>query len=219
MSLPLKPDLPPGSTQYAMNLEIANFAAERLVMGQKVEAAKLQVRADNQGYVLRGDVKINGIPALLDYRKDRATRPRRKSASRPRSMRPARTRLGFDLAGSVSGPGAGQDQRPRSAGEGGDSRYSVEADLTQARIDRLLPGWIKPAGRPARMSFIMTTTAAFDAGSTISSIEGPGMLVKGTRRDRRRRRDPVLRTCRTSISPTATRRRCGPSAGPTARCA
>ncbi len=41
--------------------------------------------------------------------------------------------------------------------DGGDSRYSVEADLTQARIDRLLPGWVKPAGRQARMSFVMTS--------------------------------------------------------------
>ena len=61
MSMPLKPDLPAGSAKYAMNLEVNNFSAERLVMGQKVEAAALRVRADNQGYVLRGDVNEFGV--------------------------------------------------------------------------------------------------------------------------------------------------------------
>ena len=74
-----------------MNLDVTNFSAERLVMGQKVEAAALRVRADNQGYVLRGDVKINGIPALLEYqqaaRPGRRGGPRRGHARRGRAAR------------------------------------------------------------------------------------------------------------------------------------
>ena len=42
-------------------------------MGHKVEAAALKVNANNQGYWIRGDVKINSIPANLDYRKPRDT--------------------------------------------------------------------------------------------------------------------------------------------------
>jgi uncharacterized protein YhdP len=103
MSMPLKPDLPPGSAQYAMNLEIANFAADRLVMGQKVEAAALRARADNEGYALRGDVKINGIPALLEYRKqrDQSEAEVRVAATLDEA---GRARLGFNLAGYVNGP-------------------------------------------------------------------------------------------------------------------
>ncbi len=67
----LREDLPPGSAQYAINLDVSNFSAERLVMNQKVEAALLRVRADSKGYAIRGDVKVNGIPAVLDYRKAR----------------------------------------------------------------------------------------------------------------------------------------------------
>ena len=97
-----------------MNLDVTNFAAERLVMGQKVEAAALRVRADNQGYCIRGDVKINGIPALLEYRK-----PRDQSEAEVRVAatldEAARARLGFDLGGYVSGPVPVQDQRPRAA--------------------------------------------------------------------------------------------------------
>ena len=52
-------------------MDVTNFAAERIVMGHKVEAAALKVNANNQGYWISGDVKINSIPANLDYRKPR----------------------------------------------------------------------------------------------------------------------------------------------------
>ena len=177
MSMPLKPDLPAGSAQYAMNLEVNNFSAERLVMGQKVEAPALRVRADNQGYVLRGDVKINGIPALLEYKKsrDQSEAEVRVAATLDEA---ARARLGFDFGGYVTGPMPVRING-RVPIEAGDSRYSVEADLTQARIDRLLPGWIKPAGRQARMSFIMTSRPQFMRLDDLL-IEGPGLLVKGS---------------------------------------
>ncbi len=107
MTMPLKPDLPAGSAQYAMNLEVNNFSAERLVMGQKVESPALRVRADNQGYVLRGDVKINGIPALLEYRKqrDQAEAEVRVAATVDDA---GRSRLGFDLWRICQRPGAGR---------------------------------------------------------------------------------------------------------------
>ena len=177
MTMPLKPDLPAGSAQYAMNLDVVNFSAERLVMGQKVEAPALRVRADNQGYVLRGDVKINGIPALLEYRKqrDQAEAEVRVAATLDEA---GRTRLGFDLSGYVSGP-VPVRINGRVPLEAGESRYSVEADLTQARIDRLLPGWVKPAGRQARMSFIMTSKPQSMRLDDLA-IEGPGVLVKGS---------------------------------------
>src|SRR5260370_8477690 len=72
LALPLKEDLAPGSSLYTINMDVANFAAERMVMGQKVEAALLKVSANNLGHWIRGDVKINGVPSVLDYRKPRA---------------------------------------------------------------------------------------------------------------------------------------------------
>jgi hypothetical protein len=160
-----------------MNLEVNNFSAERLVMGQKVEAPALRVRADNQGYVLRGDVKINGVPALLEYKKlrDQSEAEVRVAATLDES---GRARLGFDLAGMVSGPMPVRING-RIPLEEGASRYSVEADLTQARIDKLLPGWTKPAGRQARMSFMMTSRPQSMRLDELS-IEGPGLQVKGS---------------------------------------
>lgn len=38
LAMPLKPDLPPGSTNYAVTVDATNFSAEHMIMGQKVEA-------------------------------------------------------------------------------------------------------------------------------------------------------------------------------------
>src|SRR5580704_4383631 len=43
VGLPLKEDLPPGSSTYAVNMDVANFSAEHMVMGQKVEASTMHV--------------------------------------------------------------------------------------------------------------------------------------------------------------------------------
>ncbi len=36
-----------------------------------------------------------------------------------------------------------------------EGRFNVEGDLTAAKIDNLLPGWVKPSGKPARLAFTM----------------------------------------------------------------
>ncbi len=177
LGMPLRADLPPGSTQYLINLEVANFAAEKLVMGQKVEATNLKVTANNQGYYIRGDVKLNGVPAALDYRKPRgdADAEIRVQATLDDA---GRKKLGFDVASYLSGPVPVKINGRVPAIEG-DSRYAIDADLTSARIDRLLPGWTKPAGRPVRATFTLITKPQSSRFEDIS-IEGSGTSVKGT---------------------------------------
>jgi hypothetical protein len=176
LGLRLREDLPPGSAQYAMNLDISNFAAERLVMGQKVEASTLRVRADNQGYHIKGDVKVNGIPAALDYRKARANAEADVRVQATLDER-ARARLGFDLSDSVIGP-VPVKIHGRIPLDGRDSQYAIEADLTQARIDRLIPGWVKPPGRPTKANFTVINGEVVRIENIV--IEGPNTSVRGT---------------------------------------
>jgi uncharacterized protein DUF3971 len=176
VGLPLQPDLPPGSAQYTINMDVANFAAERMVMGQKVEATNLRVTANNDGYQIRGDVKINGVPAALEYR-----RPRGDADAEVRVRatldEAARARLGFDLSG-LNGPVPIkiEGRVPSVEGEG---RFAVEADLTQARVDKLVPGWFKPAGRQARAAFTAITKPNLTRLDDFT-IESNGTQVKGT---------------------------------------
>ena len=175
LGLPLKEDLAPGSSTYTINMDVANFAAERMVMGQKVEAALLKVSANNQGHWIRGDVKINGVPAALDYRKPRdGDADVRVQATLDEN---ARNKFGFDLGGFLTGP-VPVKLSGRVPAQEGDSRFAVEADLTQAKVDNLLPGWSRlpaaPRAQPSRWSTSRTGTRFEDL-----VIEAPGASVKG----------------------------------------
>ena len=178
VNLPLKEDLPPGSSVYTINMDVTNFAADRLVMGQKVEAQSLHVAANNQGYWIKGDAKLNGIPAALDYRKPRGDGDAEVSI-RANLDEAARSKLGFDLAGYVSGSVPVKVNGRVAAFEGGESRFAIDADLTPARIDGLLPGWSKSSGKTSHATF----TAVRGPQSTHFDdivIEGSGSSAKGS---------------------------------------
>jgi hypothetical protein len=178
IGLPLRDDLPPGSSTYAITMDVTNFAADHLVMNQKVEASTLHVAANNQGYWIKGDAKLNGIPVALDYRK-----PRGDGDAEIRLQGTlddiARSKLGFDLSGYVSGPLPVKVNGRVSAFEGGESRFAVEADLTQSRIDNLLPGWTKSAGKASRATFTAVTRGPSSRFDDIV-IDAPGTQVKGS---------------------------------------
>src|SRR6266480_3300757 len=69
LGLPVKRELTKADTTYAITADLGGFAADRLVMNQKLEANALKVIANNQGYQVKGEVKINGQAASMDYRK------------------------------------------------------------------------------------------------------------------------------------------------------
>jgi hypothetical protein len=176
LGMPLQTDLPAGTAQYSINIDVANFAADRMVMGQKVEAANLRVTANNQGYHIRGDVKINGVPAALDYRKPRGDGDAEVHV-RAALDDAARAKLGFDLKAFINGPVPVKIDGRVPMGEG-EGRFTVEADLTQARIDKLLPGWLKPVGRPARATFVAINKPNLTRIEDLV-IESQGVSVKG----------------------------------------
>ena len=149
-------------------------------MGHKVEAAALKVNANNQGYWIRGDVKINGIQGNLDYRKPRDTDDAevRLTATLDEA---ARGKLGFDMAGMLSGPVPIKLHGRVPSNDNESSRLNIEADLTPAKIDNLLPGWTKLSGKPARATFAMINKPGAP-GTRFEDmvIEAPGTSVKGT---------------------------------------
>jgi Protein of unknown function len=178
LAMPLKADLAPGSSSYTIAMDVTNFSAERVVMNQKVEAATLKVNANNQGHWIRGDVKISGVPANLDYRK-----PRDAAEAEVRIVATlddnARSKLGFNLAGYLTGPVPVKLSGRVPAANSDSSRLTVEADLTQARVDNLLPGWIKGQGTSARASFTLVKQAPLTRFEDLV-VEASGISVKGS---------------------------------------
>jgi Protein of unknown function len=178
LAMPLKPDLPPGSTNYAISVDATNFAAEHMIMGQKVEAADLKVSANNQGFAIRGDVKIGGSPANLDYRQLHGDS---EADVHIQGMldEAMRNNLGLDPSNTISGAIPIDILGKVATSSEHDGRFSVAADLTSAQIDGFLPGWVKQSGKPARATFTVTTTPqSVHIGDLL--IEGAGGGVKGT---------------------------------------
>ncbi|MBA1675978.1 hypothetical protein G9H45_24635, partial [Escherichia coli] len=76
-------------------------AVDKLVMNQKLEANTLKVIASNAGFQVKGDVKINGQAASLDYRKPAEGDADVKLQATLDDA--GRARLGLDLGSAVSG--------------------------------------------------------------------------------------------------------------------
>jgi uncharacterized protein DUF3971 len=176
MGLPVKGALTKADTTYAVNADLSGFAADRLVMSQKLEADKLKVIANNAGYQVKGDVKINGQPASLDYRK-----PAEGDADiklQATLDEASRAKLGFDLGPAVSG------QLPvKLIGKIGapdrDSRLGIEADLTSLKLDNILPGWVKLPGKSSKAAFNVVQKPQSTRLEDIV-IEGGGASIKGS---------------------------------------
>jgi len=177
LAMPLKPDLPPGSTSYAITVDALNFSADHMIMGQKVESADLKVSANNQGFALKGDVKIGGAPASLEYR-----RLRGDDAAEVHIQgmldETARNNLGLDAAGAIGGAIPVDVAGRIGTASERDGRFAVQADLTPAQIEGFLPGWVKQAGKPARATFTLVTKPQSIRLEDML-IEGAGGGVKG----------------------------------------
>jgi hypothetical protein len=176
LGLPMKRELTKADTTYSITADLAGFVADRLVMNQKLEASGLKVVANNQGYQVKGDVKINGQPATLDYRKpaDGDADVRLQATLDDAS----RARLGFDLGPAVSGA-IPLKLTGKIGGPDRDSRLGIEADLTQLKLDNMLPGWIKTPGRSSRAVFNVVQKNQSTRFEDIV-IDGGGVLIKGS---------------------------------------
>lgn len=175
LGLPIEKNPPPGATTYTINLDLSNFGADKMMLGQKLEAQTLRVTANNQGYQIKGDVKINGTPAQLDYRKTSGD-PEAEIRIQATLDDAGRARFGFDTNGMMSGPVPVKLSGRVTAEK--EARLAVDADLTQANVDNLLPGWSKPAGKPARATFNVVNKPQSTRFEDLV-LDGSGSSVRG----------------------------------------
>ena len=176
LSMPLKEDLPKGAVAYNLSADVTNFSAEKLVRGLKAEASILRVTASPQGFKVNGDARIGNALVAVDYRRN----PNGEAEARAQTVLDdaARTYLGFDLGGGLTGPIPVKFSGKIAAGDG-DNRFAVDADLTQAKVADLLPGWSKAASKPARATFILIEKPQARRIEDLL-LEGSGTRVKGT---------------------------------------
>ena len=176
MGLPVTGSLTKADTTYTMTADLAGFAADKVMMNQKLEANALKVLASNAGYQVKGDVKINGQAASLDYRKPSEGDADIKLQATLDDA--SRTRLGLDLGPAVSGA-LPVKLIGRIASGDHDSRLGVEADLTALKLDNILPGWVKVPGKSARATFNVVQKAQSIRFEDIV-VDGGGASIKGS---------------------------------------
>ncbi len=176
LGMPIQRELTKADTTYTIAADLTGFSGDKLVMGQKLEANTLKLVANNQGYQVKGDVKINGQAATLDYRKptdgdaDVKLQATLDDASR--------AKLGFDLGPAVSGA-----MPVKLAGKMGDNeqdtKLGLDIDLTAMKFDNVLPGWTKQTGKSGRATFNVVKKPQSTRLEDIQ-IEGSGTLIKGS---------------------------------------
>lgn len=177
LAMPVKGELTKADTNYSVSADLNGFAADKLVMSQKLEANTLKLVANNAGYQVKGDVKINGQPATLDYRKPaEGDADVRMQATLDDE---SRARLGMDLGAAVTGRIPLKLNGKIAGSSDRDSRIGVEADLTQLKLDNLLPGWMKAQGKAAKATFNVVAKPQSTRFEDIS-IEGGGASMKGS---------------------------------------
>jgi hypothetical protein len=170
--------MPEDASSYVISADLMNFAADKMLLGQRVEASTLKAAASSDGFQIKGDVKINGTPATIDVRKQKGDAVA-ELHMQSTIDEAARHRLGVDLASTITGTIPIKVVGHVGDNVSSDEGMSVEADLTPVKIDNLLPGWVKPMGRPARATYTMVRTgktARFDD----LSIDGAGATVRGS---------------------------------------
>lgn len=177
LDFPIGKDVPPDAFTYAITADVNNFAADKGLLGQKVEAASLKASASGGGYQIAGDVRVNGTPASVELlrKKGDADAELHLSAKLDEA---ARHRLGFDVGSAVAGS-IPVRLTARVGDADGDQRMAVDADLTPVKIDNLLPGWEKAAGKAARATFTLVKSGKETRFDDLN-ISGDGANVQGS---------------------------------------
>jgi hypothetical protein len=177
LGMPIQRELTKADTTYNISADITGFAADHLVMNQKLEANSLKVVANNQGYQAKGDVKINGQPASLDYRKPNDGDADIKLQATLDDA--SRAKLGFpDLGTAVSGA-VPIKLTGKIGGPDRESRLGIDADLTALKLDNILPGWVKLPGKSSRAVFNVVQKPQSTRFEDIV-IDGGGVSIKGS---------------------------------------
>jgi hypothetical protein len=147
--LVFRSELVDSEIDYFVDANLANFSSDRVVRGQRIDnvAAKLTITPPQ--IQVKGDGKIAGAPASFEYRKDRKTSEAefRLAATMDDG---ARARVGLDLAPWLTGSVGVKAQGRLNDRE---TLMNVDADLTDAEIADLVPGWSKSAGKPTRATY------------------------------------------------------------------
>lgn len=149
ITLPLTDDPKPGEIMVQSAGTLTNVASDTLLGTEKLEGGTLNVNFDRNGLQVKGDARISGDRGQIDIKQDSKGKG---DATLVFSLdNAARQKRGLGPEFGITGPV--QIKVTKALGKGVETPPRVEADLSKAALDGVLPGLSKAAGKPGRVSF------------------------------------------------------------------
>jgi hypothetical protein len=175
IELPFKREILKEDVSYSAEADFTNLTLDNIVRGQKIESANGKLSFTAAQFAVKGEGKIGGANATFDYVKPRG-KPDADFRVAATLDEAARNRFGIELSQWLTGNVAVRVQGTTNDKE---TRLQVDADLTQASISELVPGWNKPVGRPARAVYRMIDRDGHLKLEDIS-VTGSGVNLRGS---------------------------------------
>jgi len=180
----LENDLTTDQVQVSARSKMENVALANVFLGRGIQNSSLDLKVDNAGMTVTGDVKFDTIPAQLVWRENFG----KKQAYRSR----------YDLSAVIEDvhrlKDLGLDMEPFSddyvSGALGasirftvfddiDRRLEVSADITEAKLTASALGWEKKVGVPGRAEIVLDLERDVVVDIPSFSIKASDLLVKG----------------------------------------
>lgn len=173
INIKLSDNITGADVDSAFDAELTDFSADKVFLGQKLDDATIKAFLTPAATVLRGDGKLGGAPLSFEYNKPSTGDATFVVAASLDDA--ARAKLNLDLAGLSGTVGVKLAGAIGPKGKSAD----VDLDLSAARLAELVPGWSKPAGKPARLTAKASMTSS---GTSLDDlvVTGTGVNIRGT---------------------------------------
>ncbi|MGL5446548.1 MAG: AsmA-like C-terminal region-containing protein, partial [Rhabdaerophilum sp.] len=139
----------PSDLKVEAKADIRNVVIPAIVPNERLEAGQFQLNFRANALQLKGDARLNGLPAQIEWRSD-GDKPS-VATIRATLDEAQRQRRGIDLRPMVAGPVIATVSVTLEKNSPPD--IDVNVDLTPARVEGLPPGFSKRAGQASKASF------------------------------------------------------------------
>ena len=177
LQMPLMKGLPKESVSAEATLKVTNGAVDNLVPGIDVTGANLTITSSKAGIKLAGPVKVNGLPAQVQWSRMGPQGSPVKASLSATLTEDAQEKLGIKFGGFMNGPiGVSADFANLGSAE---QEMTGTADLSDADIRISALNWYRPPTPGTTASFRFRKNG--DKTSVLEDlvVKGPGLSLKG----------------------------------------
>ncbi|GLS45705.1 AsmA-like C-terminal region-containing protein [Methylobacterium brachythecii] len=150
-----------------LNGALTDLTVDKAFGKERFEQGRFALNYDRSGFTMKGDGRVLGAPLTIDLRQPKPGAPGEALVSLVLDET-LRAKKGFPVAPQLSGPIPARLTVPIGRPGPGKPPIRVEADLTKAGIEGLLPGWSKAAGKPGKLAFTLAENQS--GGSDLRDI-------------------------------------------------